>query len=171
MEPAVKPALELERQGRIIMAATPITVRGEKLAQLLARYDKNSLTDSIPLASLVRFSEREEFDSEAVKNYLREELSVFELDKYCALVLGCTHFNYFKDSFRDILPDNVALVDGIEGTVRRLLSRLGIAPVESCEVQKARVHFFESGEPVTSNEGIARFERLLARLEKMECIK
>lgn len=171
MEPAVKLALDIGRQGRIIMAATPITVRGEKLSNLLSLYDKHALTDSIPLPMLVRFAEREEFDSDAVKNYLCEQLSEFELDKYGALVLGCTHFNYFKDSFRDILPEKIALVDGIDGTVRRLSSRLGIATDTSGECKKARVRFFESGAPVTSNDGTARFERLLERLKKMENIK
>ena len=171
MEPAVKLALDIGRQGRIIMAATPITVRGEKLSNLLSLYDKHALTDSIPLPMLVRFAEREEFDSEAVKNYLREQLSEFELDKYGTLVLGCTHFNYFKDSFRDILPENIAIVDGIDGTVRRLSSRLGIATDTSGKCKKARVRFFESGAPVTSSKDTARFERLLERLEKMESIK
>ena len=171
MEPAVKRAIDLGRSGRIIMAATPVTVRGEKLSLLLERYDKDSLTDSIPLPMLVRFAEREEFDSEAVTNYLRESLSCFELERYCALVLGCTHFNYFKDSFRTIIPPNVALVDGVDGTVRRLVSRLGepSAVVSSADL-RPRVRFFESGEEVSSDQGIARFWRFISRLEMMERI-
>jgi len=41
-------------------------------------------------------------------------------------VLGGTHFNYFKDSLREILPPNVSIIDGNEGTIKRLISELGL---------------------------------------------
>lgn len=180
MEPAVKRAIDLGSGGRIIMAATPVTVTGKKLELLLERYDKDSLTDSLPLPSLVRFAENEDFDSREVTDYLLKKLSAFELERYSALVLGCTHFNYFKDSLRRILPDSVALIDGIEGTVRRLCSRLGISPRDCATRGDAsslnaselaeRVSFFISGTEVKSENDLCRFKRLLSRLAEMDAI-
>ena len=50
------------------------------------------------------------------------------------LVLGCTHFVFYRDYFRELLPNNVAIVDGNEGTARHLevvLESLGkLAPEE-----------------------------------------
>jgi len=66
-----------------------------------------------------------EFDSPAVWAYLREELAKFELERLGSLVLGCTHFNYFKDVLRKILPSQVRIIDGIDGTLNRLASELG----------------------------------------------
>ena len=39
-------------------------------------------------------------------------------------MLGCTHFNYFKDVLREILPPHVRIIDGIDGTLNRLVSEL-----------------------------------------------
>jgi len=66
-----------------------------------------------------------EFDSPAVRAYLQGELGKFELARLGSLVLGCTHFNYFKDVLREILPSHVHIIDGIGGTLNRLASELG----------------------------------------------
>ena len=164
MEPAVKRALDVCPGGRVPMVATPVTVRGSKLKLLMDRYDKNKLTDTIPMPMLVRLAESERFGTAEADEYIRNELSGLELERYSALVLGCTHFNYFKDSFRRILPKEVRIVDGVDGTVRRLVSRLP----EGGECGEGTVKFFISGE---SAEDTARFERLVKRLEEMEKIE
>ena len=160
MEPAVKKALDTCGGGRVLVAATPVTVRGKKLRDLVDKYDVNRLTDALPMPKLVHLAEAEDFNAdEDIKN----ELSAFDLSKYSALVLGCTHFNYFKDCFRRVLPESVQIVDGVDGTTRRLVSRLPKAADGGGSVE-----FFLSGERATD---VAKFERFLARLEEMEKIK
>ena len=67
MEPAVKPAVAREEEGkRVMVAATPLTLREEKLRNLLHQVDKHHTVDLLPLPELVRFAEREEFTSQAV---------------------------------------------------------------------------------------------------------
>jgi len=102
--------------------ATPLTIAGEKLARLVGRLECE--TWSLPLPRLVEFAQDLEFDSPAVLTYLREELGKFELARLSSLVLGCTHFNYFKDVLREILPPHVCIIDGIDGTLNRLASEL-----------------------------------------------
>ena len=163
MEPAVKKALDTCPEGRILVAATPVTVRGQKLRLLMDRYDTNKLTDAIPMPGLVRLAESERFGTPEADEYIKSELSRFDMTGYSALVLGCTHFNYFKDSFRRVLPKHVSIIDGVEGTVRRLASRL-----PEGEDGRGSVEFFISGERAENSE---RFSRLVERLEKMEEIK
>lgn len=160
MEPAVKKALDTCAKGRILVAATPVTVRGQKLKLLVDRYDIHKLTDAIPMPGLVRLAEKEMFGTSEADEYIKDELSRLDLSNYSALVLGCTHFNYFKDSFRRVLPEHVSIVDGVEGTVRRLVSRL-----PEGEDGNGSVEFFISGERAEKSE---RFLRLIERLEKME---
>lgn len=160
MEPAVKKALDVCERGRVLVAATPVTVRGNKLRLLVEKYDIHRLTDALPMPKLVHLAEAENFDAD---EYIKEEFSALDMSKYTALVLGCTHFNYFKDSFRRVLPDSVQIVDGVDGTTRRLVSRLQ-GKVDG----NGSIEFFVSGEKA-SDEG--RFLRLLARLEEMEKIK
>ena len=123
MEPAVKLAADSFGARPTLLIATPLTIAGEKLARLVGRLECE--TWSLPLPRLVEFAQDLEFDSPAVRAYLSEELAKFELERLGSLVLGCTHFNYFKDILREILPSHVRIIDGIDGTLNRLASELG----------------------------------------------
>ena len=83
--------------------------------------------------------------------------------KIAALMPTSTHFNYFKDSFKRILPEGARIVDGVDGTARRLVSRLEGKDTDG----EGKIEFFISGERAKDDD---RFYRLLARLEKMEKI-
>ncbi len=123
MEPAVKLAADSFGARPTLLIATPLTIAGEKLARLVGRLECE--TWSLALPRLVEFAQDLEFDSPAVRTCLREELAKFELARLGSLVLGCTHFNYFKDVLREILPPHVRIIDGIDGTLNRLASELG----------------------------------------------
>lgn len=123
MEPAVKLAADSFGARPTLLIATPLTIAGEKLARLVGRLECE--TWSLALPRLVEFAQDLEFDSPAVRAYLRQELAKFELARLGSLVLGCTHFNYFKDVLHEILPPHVRIIDGIDGTLNRLASELG----------------------------------------------
>mgnify|MGYP002751567799 CR=1 FL=1 len=123
MEPAVKLAADSFGARPTLLIATPLTIAGEKLARLVGRLECE--TWSLALPRLVEFAQDLEFDTPAVRAYLRQELAKFELERLGSLVLGCTHFNYFKDVLREILPPHVRIIDGIGGTLNRLASELG----------------------------------------------
>ena len=140
MEPAVKLAADSFGARPTLLIATPLTIAGEKLARLVGRLECE--TWSLALPRLVEFAQDLEFDSPAVRTYLRQELAKFELARLGSLVLGCTHFNYFKDVLREILPPHVRIIDGIDGTLNRLASELGgglkLAGDEDLWVQTAK---------------------------------
>ena len=167
MEPAVKMALEQDADRRVLVTATPITINGEKLRRLVSAHDAKNLVDLLALPRLVEFAERREFSSPRVEAYLWDALSPYDLRKYSAIVLGCTHFNYFKDTLRRLLPKTVGFVDGNEGTVEELARRTGLTTVVA-GVQTAPCSFFESGRPIMGTESLARIESYLARAARME---
>lgn len=166
MEPAVKKALELYRgeEKRILVAATPVTIAGDKLHDLLKRVDSGHDADLISLPSLVHFAEKGEFSSQAVDEYLKEELRAFDLANYSALVLGCTHFNYFKDSFQKLMPQ-VHFLDGNVGTINYLMKN--IEP----ENNNGSIEYYYSGKEVTEKKELERIERYLLRLDEMAKIE
>ena len=170
MEPAAKRALDLDRAHRVLVAATPVTVKGEKLRLLLGRVDRRHLVDCIALPRLVTFAEREEFRSEAVTTYLRESLAPFRLGDYSAFVLGCTHFNYFKETLRALLPPNVHFVDGNGGTVRELVRQLGGETALPQEGEQT-VQYYYSSRIVRDEQELARIARCLAQLDAVYAIK
>lgn len=165
MEPAAKKALDLDGTRRVLVTATPITVSGRKMELLIEKVDKDHLVDRLALPELVRFAERQEFESSAVTEYLREQLAPFALENYSALVLGCTHFNYFKDTLRKLLPDNVRFVDGNEGTVNELKRRL--QERNQLEHQSLTTEYYYSGRKVTDWSELERIEACLKRLDRM----
>ena len=165
MEPAVKKAVELYHHTgkRILVAATPVTIAGNKLHNLLERVDKEKDVDLLPLPKLVRFAEKGDFESEEVEAYLREEMKGLNLEDYIAVVLGCTHFNYFKDSFRNVFPENIHFVDGNEVTINQLIR---VTKKDENSKTVAKVSYYYSGKEVTEEEK-SEIENYMRQLDKM----
>ena len=177
IEPAVKPALAASHGKRVLVAATPLTVREKKLRKLVERVDYSHLVDLIALPRLVEFAEHGDFDTGKAREYLRQELSGYNLENYGELVLGCTHFNFFKDTFRQLLPADVALIDGSDGTIRHLKEVLaGRGELEIGRGQAApreydtNVRYFCSGRELTTQAELEYMHRLHERLERMHNI-
>ena len=170
MEPAVKKAHDLSHDDALktLVIATPVTVNGAKLKELIANLHAKDKTELLALPRLVNFAENGEFDTKNVKSYLKEELDKLDLSKFGFLVLGCTHFNYFKDSLREILPTNISIIDGNEGTINRLISELGLK-ISTLD-QAPKVRFFYSGDEVFSKFELDKISRNLTHLEKMRAI-
>ena len=158
MEPAVKLAADSFGARPTLLIATPLTIAGEKLARLVGRLECE--TWSLALPRLVEFAQDLEFDSPAVRAYLQGELGKFELARLGSLVLGCTHFNYFKDVLREILPPHVRIIDGIDGTLNRLASELGggLKLARGEDLPSRTVKFNASGEskPDMIEQGMSR---------------
>ncbi|SER00408.1 glutamate racemase [Lachnospiraceae bacterium NE2001] len=199
MEPAVKPAVEAaeavetkedgsnREPKRVLVMATPITIRENKLQKLLKKVDKNHIVDLLPMPGLVRFAESGVFDGPEVDEYLTEQLAVFDKSKYAEVVLGCTHFNYFMSAIRKAFADSnngaavrdIDLVDGNEGTVKHLAEVLGLEESKGVSTETTKkisdndeagemiynVSYVESGRDVTDEETLAKYARLHARLD------
>ncbi len=120
IEPAAKTAVERRKNKKILIMATPITIREEKLNDLLKSLSAQNSTDLIAMPKLVEFAENREFESDKVKQYIKKELKEYNIDDYSELVLGCTHFLFFKKALSDIFPDSVEIIDGSIGVAKRL---------------------------------------------------
>ena len=165
MEPAVKLAFDLYGARKVLVTATPITINGDKIKRLIARLDRAKYVELLALPSLVDFAERQEFDSPAVEEYLRRALAPYDFDRFSSIVLGCTHFNYFKDTLRKILPPDVKFVDGNEGTLKELARRMNITP--SAPRGAIDVRYYYSGRLVEDAAELDRIGKYLRRLDGM----
>jgi glutamate racemase len=122
MEPALKPASSIRHGGKVIVLATKATLSLEKFHILMEKYG----TDAYPLPApgLVHFVESGVFSSPKLDDYLAELFLPYKNTQIDAVVLGCTHYPFLKDAIRRAAGENAVLVDGNEGTVRRLISVL-----------------------------------------------
>jgi glutamate racemase len=159
IQPAVKVAFDNNTENkRILACATPVTLQADRFENLINSLDINHLVDRLPLPGLVEFAEKEEFESPAVLDYLKNEFSKFKLENYQFVVLGCTHFTYFEDLIIANFP-NLIPVDGNEGTARHLKNTLASLDLLKSN-EKGKVSFVESGKYVENDD---RFWRYLGR--------
>lgn len=166
MEPAVKKAADSYGDKRILVIATPMTVKGKKLHDLIAKVEKEHLVDLLALPKLVSFAEEEIFSGQEVLDYLKEEFRSLPLEEYSSIVLGCTHFNYFKDSLREVLPKGIHFLDGNEGTINKLIAELSTRNLLE-EQENPKRDFYYSCRKVTSEQELERLERYQRRLDSM----
>ena len=59
-----------------------------------------------------------------VMSALHKYFDSYDLTNINSVVLGCTHFVFYKSYFREFLPDFVKIVDGNDGTIHHLKSVL-----------------------------------------------
>jgi len=156
MEPAVKPALELTQAtgARVLVLATDMTLREDKFHSLVNRIDDDARVDYLPLQGLVTLAEAFDFSAATVAPYLAQATAHLDLSVYGAVVLGCTHFPFFRPQLARLFPAGTPLVDGNRGTVNNLCARLqGLGS----GLGTGAVSYFESGRP----SGAERFQRYL----------
>ena len=161
IEPALKPAVEEFHRGRILVLATPMTVREEKFHRLLDRWQGDA--DVIPLAApgLMDFVERGELDTPELRTFLSELLAVYRSGgshPVDAVVLGCTHYPFVAKVIGEVLGDEVRIFDGAYGTARELKRRLEESGLSNSGGHIGEV-VFENSAPTP--ERMALCERLL----------
>lgn len=127
IEPALKVAADRFPTGRIGIMATHVTLREGKLSQQLERFPQAQV-ERIPAPGLVERIEEGKADTPETEALLRQVLTPY-IGKLDALVLGCTHYPFVKDTIAKILGEKTQLLDGSEGTARqtrRLLEQAGL---------------------------------------------
>ncbi len=115
VEPALKPATEHDPHRRILVMATPVTLRLDKYQQLAKAYGSYSEG----LAKRIEQGRLDEAD-------LREMISSL-VGRYRgtvdSVVLGCTHYPFVARQIREVVGD-VPFFDGANGVTHRLKSLL-----------------------------------------------
>ena len=165
IEPAVKPAISLNKDKRVLLIATPVTVGEEKLKKLLEEFDKENKVDLLALPKLVKYAEDEKFDSMDVEEYLRQEFKKLDLENYSELVLGCTHFNYFKPTLKRIFNNDINILDGNTGIVNRLKDVLKENDLLG-NIQNTQIDYYFSGRLVDKKDELEKIKRLHNKLEE-----
>ena len=152
MEPALKPAAMRHPNGKILVCATKVTIEGEGLRSLIAT--TGSDPDLAAMPELVTFAERGIFDKETINVYLRNKIEKSE--QYSAVVLGCTHFTYFREAFAEAFP-RAEIIDGNIGAVKRLASVTGLELTEKNCKSDSKTVYLRSGREINDEQEIESF--------------
>jgi glutamate racemase len=155
VEPGVKPAMRLTRNGRIGVMATPATLASERFAALVARLDAPVQVHAEPCAGLAAAIEAGVLDAPAIEVALDRACDALRRAEVDTVVLGCTHYPFVAGGIARRMGPRVTLVDTAEAIARRTLALLGPAALQMSPQGPLPVQALTSG----SCEALRAFAR------------
>lgn len=144
IEPAIKPAAMEKPGGRIVVMATPMTLRQEKFQRLMGRYKDQVQIVPLPCPGLMEFVERGELEGEKLYGYLKDLFASIDQEPIDGVVLGCTHYPFAKSVIQRVISANVTIYDGGPGTAREMRRRLDVAGLLNPDQGQGSVRFLNS---------------------------
>jgi glutamate racemase len=148
MEPAVKPAAETTKTGRVGVLATPATFQGALYASVVERFAAGVELFQHTCPGLVSQIEKGELDAAETRAILEDALHPM-LDasrNIDTVVLGCTHYPFVIPLIQQIVGENVRVIDpapAVAKQAKRLLEKLGTKNQPSA---RTSIRFFTSGD-------------------------
>lgn len=124
IEPALKPAVLVKAHPRVLVMATPMTLREEKFRKLMDKFKEQAEILPLPCPGLVEFVERGELEGRELELFLRGLFAPYIRQPVDCVVLGCTHYPFVKDMIQKVLGEKVLIFDGGAGTARETWRRL-----------------------------------------------
>jgi len=165
MEPAVKPAVELALNGKILVMATPLTLKSKKFNELIRHYKHRSEIVPLPCPGLVEIIEQGHTHGREIEEYLSPLFSSVNKEDISTIVLGCTHYVLIKEEIVKVMGMEINIIDGNYGTARHTMTVLQKEQLLNNEVEKkpkipfkALVKFYISG---NEKEVVRRCRQLL----------
>ncbi len=119
LEPAVKPAVEQTKSGKVGVLATPRTVAGERLRWLIERYANGVEVHTVAATGLVELVEEGVLAGDAVQAALAPLLDPMLEAGVDEVVLGCTHYPFLRDEIERYMGPGVNVIDSGKAIARR----------------------------------------------------
>ena len=147
LEPAVKPAVERTRSGRVGVLATPRTVAGERLRWLIERFANGVEVHSVAATGLVELVEAGVLEGDAVQAALRPLLDPMVEVGVDEVVLGCTHYPFLRGEIERYLGADIEVIDSGLAIARRTQFLLEEANALGARFGGGEFRLLTSGDP------------------------
>ncbi len=156
--PAIKPAAERLKSGKLGVLATRQTVSDIYLDQLIENFTCHCEVVKLPLTKLVDLVEYHFFNASSSDKIqiLNQEIGNLKDRGISMVVLGCTHFILLENELKNVLGDQISIVDSREGVTKQLVKVLKESGQDSAEL-KGEHQFYLTG----SDQSLHRY-RLFA---------
>jgi glutamate racemase len=119
MEPAVKPAAQQTKSGKVGILATGGTFASDRYARLTAKYAKGVSVWEDPCVGLVPEIEAGRLDSPAVHQILQQALTPMLAAGVDTVVMGCTHYPFVLPVVEQIVGTAVNIIDPAPAIARQ----------------------------------------------------
>lgn len=127
LEPGVKPAAALTRNGVVGVLATTRTLQSERFQRLVGNHASHLQVLSQACPGLAEAIEMQGPDSPEVESLLDVFVAPLAAAGADVVVLGCTHYPWVAEAIRRRMPGEVSLLDTGEPVARQLDRLLGAA--------------------------------------------
>lgn len=158
IEPALKPAVEQTKDPKVLVMATPMTIREEKFRHLFERFESRAEIFPLPCPGLMEYVENGQYDAPEVATFLNDLLEPYK-GMINAVVIGCTHYTFVTPVIERVLGYRVRVFDGAYGTAKELKRRITEAGLLRESTGWSGNVIMDSSDP--SPEKIKLCERLL----------
>ncbi len=154
--PAVKPAAQATRRGRIGIAATNQAVKAAYLRHLIDNFADGVQVYAVGCPELVTLVERGELDGPQVEETLQHALFPLLSQDVDVIVLGCTHFPAMRPAIERVAGSHVQIIDSGKAIARRtravLEAEQALRFVGPDRTQDGDVQVWCSGDPLAFSE-------------------
>ena len=141
--PVVKTAAERSIKKCFAVLSTPFTANSQYQKDLIKKFADRCTVHSVGCPNVVSLIEMGEASSKRLKKELRELLQPF-VQRIDVLALGCTHFPFLRPVIRDIVGEEVQILDS-GGAVARQVKRILEHNRSLGAASKPRHMFFTTG--------------------------
>ena len=156
VEPGVKPAAALTRTRRIAVMTTPATAQSARLRELINRHAATVHVHVQACEGLASAIERGHLDGEALCRVLKTHIEAIRASDVDTVVLGCTHYAFIDRTLRELLGDNVLVIDTAIAVAERIASLLMHAAAAE-QPAYAMTRIFSTGATSTMHRLAATF--------------
>lgn len=121
--PAVKPAAAFSEKKKIGVIATLRTVKDRYLKHLIADFADGCEVTVVPAGDIrdiveMRFFSASSEEKKAIVTKAVNKLKACGVD---SVVLGCTHFLFMVNEFKQLLGSDISVIDSREGVINQLI--------------------------------------------------
>lgn len=149
IEPALKPAVLFKKNPVVLVMATPLTLKEDKFLSQRKFYENDAKIHTVACPELVEFAEKGILSSEELTDCIKGYFDRFKDIKFDAVVLGCTHYPFFKPVIREVLGEGVEIFDGGKGTALYTMTRLKDENLLAEGNKKGKVFFENSADDLS----------------------
>lgn len=111
VEPAIKPASAHSAQQKVGILVTQATAHNSRFLNLIATHKQNADVYIQACPGLVELIEQGNLHSPLMRELLSKYLTPLKEKSVDTLVLGCTHYPFVTDIIREIVGDNVTIME------------------------------------------------------------
>ena len=124
--PAIKPAAEVTRSGRVSLLSTDRTADSGYTTGLINRFAADLAVQRVGSPELVEYAERALSDPRPRPNRAIDAVVArIRAHRSDVVVLACTHFVVIKAELQAALGPEVTVLDSVDGVVRRVTALVG----------------------------------------------